>query len=177
MVLPALVQCDRWSIVADVRWGRDAVTSSFELAGRRGAFGGPAGPVSLPDELQQFCDALERSALGWRAEPAATVHDVPGVGVFVPDLRLISKHGDVVLLEALGFWSREAVFRRADLVAAGLGAPVVFVASERLRVDPKVIAGTQPAALVLYKGVLSARAVVSAAEAVLARSVPATGAM
>ena len=95
--------------------------------------------------------------------------DLPGVGLCVPDLVFTHRaSGRRVFFEALGYWSREAVWRRVDLVAAGLPHPIVFAVSSRLRVSEEVLEETLPGRLYVYKGVMSARAVEERLDAVLA---------
>lgn len=162
VVLPMLCQAERWSLQADVRWGRERKPLSFVAEGRRDHFGGAGDAPALPDELQRLIDDLADGRSGWTATPALAVHDVPGIGVFVADLVLQGPKGERVLFELLGFWSRDAVFRRAELLRAGLGSAVVLAGSERLRVDRSVV-DAPGAELLLYKGILMARRVVEAA--------------
>ena len=58
-------------------------------------------------------------------------------------------------LEVLGFWSRDAVWRRIELARKGLGAPVLFAVSSRLRVSEEMLEDEEEAALYVYKGVMS----------------------
>ncbi len=172
IVLPMICQAERWSITADVRWGKERKPLAFVAEGRRDRFGAPADAPALPDELQRLIDDLARADTGWSAAPAPAVHDVPGLGVFVADLVLTGPASERVLFELLGFWSRDAVFRRAELLRRGLGCAVVLAGSERLRVDRSVV-DAAGAELVLYKGVLSARRVLEAAARAAAAVAPA----
>jgi hypothetical protein len=80
---------------------------------------------------------------------------LPGVGLCVPDLRFTRlEDGVVVFLEVLGFWSREAVFRRLDLVRGGLPATILFAVPERLRVSETLLDDRDDAALYVWKGVM-----------------------
>jgi hypothetical protein len=65
--------------------------------------------------------------------------------------------GELAYLEVLGYWSREAVFRRVDLVTQGLAARVLFAVSSRLRVSEEVLGDELPSRLYVYKGALSAK--------------------
>ena len=102
----------------------------------------------------------------WSVRRSSAILNLPGVGVVVPDLEL--KKGDrKVYLEVLGFWSRDAVWRRVEMSQRGLREPVLFAVSARLRVSEDVLGDDAPSALYVYKGVMSARAVLERAEALL----------
>ena len=95
---------------------------------------------SLPDELAAFVTAFERLESGWRVDRAPAVLDLPGAGVCVPDLAFVrARDGARVHFELLGFWSREAVWRRVELVRAGLPHRILFAVSKGLRVGEAVL--------------------------------------
>jgi hypothetical protein len=56
----------------------------------------------------------------------------------------------------LGFWSRDAVWKRVELVQAGLPQKILFAVSSRLRVSEAVLDDDLPGALYVYKGAMSA---------------------
>lgn len=170
MLLPALELCERWSLVADVRWGKARLPHEFRLEGRgRGAADG----APLSDEVAELAERIERLDCGWTARPAGCTLSLPGVGLVVPDLALERRRGrakETVYVEVLGYWSREAVWRRVELVEAGLAEPTVFAVSARLRVSEAVLGDDNPSALYVYKGVMSARALLDRVEAVASRA-------
>ena len=95
---------------------------------------------------------------------------MPGVGLCVPDL--VFDHattGERVYLEVLGFWSRDAVWRRVELVERGLAQRILFAVSQHLRVSEEVLGDDLPGALYVYKRVMSARAMLERVEALAAR--------
>jgi predicted nuclease of restriction endonuclease-like RecB superfamily len=156
MVLPALEACERWSLVADVRWGAEREALVFKLEG--GCASGKAKAPPLPDEVAALVASFKRLDTDWRVAPASSILELPGVGLCVPDL--VFKRGDAVVhLEVMGYWSREAVWRRVELVQQGLAAPILFAVSSRLRVSEEVLADDAPSGLYVYKGAMSASAV------------------
>ena len=81
------------------------------------------------------------------------------MGLCVPDLTFVhAESGRRVHLEVLGFWSRDAVWRRVELVEQCLLERVVFAVSSRLRVSEEVLGDAEHAALYVYKGAMSAKA-------------------
>jgi predicted nuclease of restriction endonuclease-like RecB superfamily len=165
LALPAIAACDTWSIEADVRWGADRRPLRFRTGGAGVADSAPAddGPASgWPDELATFVAAFERAETGWRIEREPAVLDLPGAGLCVPDLAFVrARDGSRVFFELLGFWSREAVFRRIDLVRAGLPDKILFAASKSLRVGEGLLDDAQGAALYVFSRVLAVRPVLA----------------
>jgi predicted nuclease of restriction endonuclease-like RecB superfamily len=166
LALPALSECDAFTLAAEVRWGPDRSPLGFRLEGGRAA-GEPGAPAEgrLPDEVAALVEGVRGVDTPWKVAPAGAILDFPGVGLCIPDL--VFEHeatGECVYLEVMGFWSREAVWRRVELVEAGLGDKVLFAVSERLRVSEQALDGDLPGALYVYKRVMSARAVLERVE-------------
>jgi predicted nuclease of restriction endonuclease-like RecB superfamily len=163
LALPAIAACDVWSIEADVRWGADRRPLRFRMGGASvpdGARSGDGRGSSWPEELTTFVAAFERADTGWRIEREPAVLDLPGAGLCVPDLAFVrASDGARVYFELLGFWSRQAVFRRIDLVRAGLPEKILFAASKSLRVGEALLDDAQGAALYVFTRVLGVRAV------------------
>ena len=143
----------------------------------RGAGGGLArdarpsatSDVHLADDVRTLLRDLRvaggSSASPWSVDVASVVLDVPGSGVVIPDLVLQREGRGPVYVELLGFWSRDAVWRRVELAKSGaLGARVVFCANARLRVSEAVLEGGDEAALYVWKGKPSARALLERVE-------------
>jgi predicted nuclease of restriction endonuclease-like RecB superfamily len=155
--LPALLACDEHCISASLRWGKERTPMTFKIEGKANrAVGREA--ARLPDEVEALLSRFEALGSCWRAEATGEILEVPGTGLCVPDLRFVhGETGELAYLEVLGYWSREAVFRRVDLVTRGLSARVLFAVSSRLRVSEEVLDDELPSRLYVYKGALSAK--------------------
>jgi hypothetical protein len=70
-----------------------------------------------------------------------------------------------LLVEILGFWSRDAVFRRIEAAERGMRERVLFVVSSRLRVSEELLDGVEAASLYVYKGKINVAALLRKAEA------------
>ena len=78
----------------------------------------------------------------------------------VPDLAFVrARDGARVHFELLGFWSREAVWRRVELVRAGLPHRILFAVSKSLRVGEAVLDDAPHAALYVFTRVIAAKPV------------------
>jgi predicted nuclease of restriction endonuclease-like RecB superfamily len=166
LALPAIAECDTWSLEADVRWGADRRPAIFRLEGAAGA--PSTAPAPAPTAVDALVAGFEKLGSDWRVERDPAVLDLPGVGLCVPDLafkRDRGGRGERVFFELLGFWSREAVWRRVDLVRAGLPHLVLFAVSRDLRVSEDVLPDDAPGALYVFTRTPSPRAVLERLEA------------
>jgi len=183
LLLPALEETAApYRLEAQVKWGQDRRTLTFRHArGEASGADGPAAPpaadlatgagsarppVHLPDDLQRFVAAFDALGSSWDVQPASAILHLPGLGVCLPDLLFRDRQsGAEVHLEVLGFWSRAAVWRRVDLVRAGLPQRILFAVSSRLRVSEAALPEDLPGELLVYKGVLNPRRVLERLEA------------
>ncbi len=161
LVLPALDACDRWRLEADIRWGKERTPLVFRLAGEASSAG--AESVPLPDEVEALVRSFRALETSWRVSTNTQILELPGVGLSVPDLvferRTAGAPRERVYLEVMGYWSRAAVWKRVELVQAGLSERILFAVSAKLRVSEDVLDEELPGALYVYKQTLSARTI------------------
>jgi uncharacterized protein len=172
LAYPAIAACGRWSLEAEVRWGKERQPLTFGASGQAPEAGGPE-PVPLPEEVGALLEELQElvGAQGrWRVGVSQRILDLPGAGIVVPDLELTDASGTVVAVEVLGFWSREAVWRRVELAERGLPVPIVFVVGKQLRVSEQALPDSLPAALYVYNRRIRARALLDRVETVAGRT-------
>jgi uncharacterized protein len=170
LALPAIMACDTWEVCAELRWGKDRRPLRYQLHG--GATGAKEATArsALPVEAAALLADLRQQDTVWQVMPADTILDLPGHGVCVPDLEFVHREsGQHVLLEILGFWSRAAVWKRVELVNAGLTLPIVFAVSKHLRVSEEILPADAPAALYVYARTMNARVVLDRVDAVATR--------
>ncbi|MGA7118936.1 MAG: DUF790 family protein [Polyangiaceae bacterium] len=160
LVLPALEECDAWRLVADVHWGKEREPLIFRLSGT-GSRENVEGPP-LPDEVRALVRSFDALETAWRVSVNTAILELPGIGLSVPDLLFERREGGTrerIYLEVMGYWSRAAVWKRVELVQAGLAERVLFAVSSRLRVSEDVLDGDLPGALYVYKHTMSARTI------------------
>jgi predicted nuclease of restriction endonuclease-like RecB superfamily len=156
LMLPALEASEVFELRADVLWGASRTPLVFEHRHVRAASGVvPSGPR---DEVLEL--GRDFSALGspWQVESCDEILDLPGSGVCVPDLVFRRAGAEPIYFELLGYWSRDAVFRRVELAERGLGRRIVFGVSSKLRVSESVLDPDTHAALYVFRGKPTARA-------------------
>lgn len=170
--LPALMACGSLRLKAELRWGKRRERLSFEQAYAPAA-DVPVEMAGVRSDVLELRDAIAASGSSYSARLSEELLDLTerGGGVLVPDLELtrMGKDGKErgVLIELLGFWSRDAVFRRIEAAQRGLSRPVLFVVSSRLRVSEELLEGVEQASLYVYKGKINVHALLRKAEALL----------
>jgi uncharacterized protein len=168
--LPALLSCGQVRLKAELRWGKRRERLSFEQTYAESP--GPFEHAGVRSEVLELLEALQTAA-PWQARLSEKLIDLSerGGGVLVPDLELSRPAAggtrETVLVELLGFWSRDAVFRRIEAAERGLGERVLFVVSSRLRVSEELLDGTDVASLYVYKGKINAQSLLRKAQALL----------
>lgn len=176
LALPAITECDDWLIDADLRWGKDRRPLRFRLAGKSALAAPKTGEqvrAVLSDDVAVLLGAVNELDTPWRAAIAREIFELPGVGLCVPDLVFThAGSSPPVHLEVLGFWSRDAVWKRIELAQRGLLRPLVFAVSKHLRVSEAALGDHLPALLYVYSRVLNARAVVERVEEAARRFSP-----
>lgn len=169
LMLPVLDECGQWKLRADIVWKPNPKPYLFELESES-VIGEGQDDERLADEVEQLKERFLGLESEWEVETARELLDMPGVGLCVPDLAFTRKGEPFrVYFEALGYWSREAVWRRVELAEAGMKEPVIFAFSSRLRVSEEALDEDLPSELLSYKGVVSAKAVLERLENMWAR--------
>lgn len=156
--LPMLLAAGDVKLSAPVTWGKTRSRSTFTFDSRD--FPWLPEPPPLPpvaEHVQKLVADINKQK-GFSATLGEDVFQVPGVGVCAPDVAVIhEKTGQLVYIDVLGFWSRDAVWRRVEMVERGLDVPTIFAVSDRLRVDKDALKA-ESARLYVYKGVMRAKA-------------------
>lgn len=162
LVFPVLCACDELRLSAELRWGKLRKPLSFHYDHVLAPTMADA-EVALPDDVADLRRGLEKLDSDWRVLLNEDILDLPGIGLCVPDLKLL-RGADTAYVEVLGFWSRDAVWKRVELVGQGLSQRIVFAVSSRLRVSEEVLED-DTSALYVYKGVMSPKALLQKVEA------------
>jgi predicted nuclease of restriction endonuclease-like RecB superfamily len=167
LILPVLDECGPWTLDARIRWDKTPKVYRFQLEGGQALAASGATPFS--DEVEALVATVKKKGRGWTVAATDKILDLPGVGLCVPDL--VFRHPDSAepfYLEVMGFWSRDAVWRRVELVQEGLRTRILFAVSSRLRVSEKALDGDLPGQLYVYKGSLIAGEVLDRLDAMRA---------
>jgi hypothetical protein len=165
LFLPTVLACARFHVACELLWGKEREAATFEITPEQG-LAAPADdePGTAPD-LDAFRAAFTRLESGWRVRACDRVFALPGEVVCVPDL--VFEHaetGEEVYLESFGFWSRDAVWARVELLRKGAPIPVILAVSKHLRVSEEVLGDDDAGELYVYANVPSPRGVLERLE-------------
>lgn len=170
LMVPALEECGQWQLDAEVIWGKEKQRLAFHMEGKgQGTSDTDGDEPRLADETARLLERFQKLATPWKASPATAILNLQGVGLCIPDLQFVHlETGEVAYLEVMGFWSRDAVWKRVELVRAGLPHQIIFAVSKSLRVSEQVLTEDLPGALYVYKNVMNPERI----ESLLSKKVP-----
>lgn len=160
LFLPVLVAGDGWALAAEVMWGKTRAKLSMELTSSDGLVSHYRGGAGELEEVTALEAAFSKQPGDWEVGRDAGIFELKGKGVFMPDL--VFRHratGDRVFLEAFGYWNREAVFRRVELIEQGFAGKFLLAVSRKLRVSPEIAGESFPGQILVYTGAIPAHAV------------------
>ncbi len=164
-----------FKLEADVQWTKAKTPAVFRLASSD-LPPGIVAPDLVSDELKLLLKNLKKLSSDWGVRRSTALLQLPGHDICAPDLVFTHEgSGQKVYLEIMGFWSRESVWRRVDLVSEGLKEPIVFAVSERLRVSEKALDDEKTGTIYVYKGVMNAKKVLEKVNSIAARAVVTEG--
>jgi uncharacterized protein len=167
LFLPTLVAGEGWRLRADVLWGKQRARALFELSDADGLVSTARDSAAELQEVDTLERAFARIGGPWSAARQPDVFDIRGRGVFVPDLVFIHNDTGVrVYLEVFGYWSRDAVFKRVELLDASFPHKVILAVSKRLRVSDEVAGDDFPGRILVYSSAIAAGSVVRMLEQV-----------
>lgn len=161
LALPSLLACDEYTIRASLRWGKERAPRTFKIEGRAQRVEAESEP-HLPEEVAALLERFSALKSEWEAGVSSDILEVRGEGLCVPDLRFVNRlTGEIAYLEVMGYWSRDAVWKRVELARNGLDSRVIFAVSSRLRVSESVLEGEVPSELYVYKGQIKAQEILA----------------
>lgn len=166
LILPGLALAERWSLTAEVVWGKERRALRFELdqdaplVSRHKDVGTWVG-----DEEQHLQKAFRALDSPWKLSRVARAIDLGGRDVLVPDYVLRHEDGREALLDIVWFW-RKARFSDRLALLREYGPPNLIVAlATRYNAD-KADPDVGDATCYPFKGVISPKRLVELAEVV-----------
>lgn len=187
LLLPLLQQYSQFRMVAQVQWGKTKVPLSFSLEGgqhsnrpkgllvnssigsdesrlastEQSLFTAEASEGGNP-EMTDFLKKFVSLSSSWKAFESSDILHLPGIGLCIPDIQFVHQTtGETIYFELLGYWSREAVWKRVELMQKGFPYKILFAVSKRLRVSEQALDDQTPGMLYVFSETLQAKSVLS----------------
>ena len=160
LFLPHLLACSHFELRAQVLWGKTKDPLVFDLSSADGLeVVAPDLPSTTPD-LDGFVEAFDKLGSEWSVAHNERIFALPGEVACVPDLVFCNRESkELVYLEAFGFWSRDAVWKRVELLRKGFPARVLLAVGKQLRVSEQVLDEDASGEIYVYRATISPRAV------------------
>jgi predicted nuclease of restriction endonuclease-like RecB superfamily len=135
--LPTLLQCKRFELKAEVRWGAQRKEKEFLVDSKAGLRSHlPDYGDYVPKELTMFADLFRKQIAAWDISTDTALLPVGTGGYWAPDFVLIQRSsGKQVYLEIMGFWRRTDVEKHYRRLRKELTAPFVLAISEQFNTD------------------------------------------
>ncbi|MDC3954250.1 DUF790 family protein [Polyangium jinanense] len=160
MFLPQVLAFRSFHVRAELAWGKARTRAVLEITPEDGLVSHVAEAPSTGPDLDVFKQAFERLGSEWSVAENDHIFALPGEIACVPDLVFRSETtGEEVFLEAFGFWSRQAVWQRVELVRKGFPARFLLAVGKQLRVSEEVLGEDEAGEIYVYRATMSPRAV------------------
>lgn len=136
LFLPTLLQCQRFELTAEVRWGAQRKDKQFVLDSADGLQSHTVDYGNYtPKELTQFGESFRKTIDDWEIDEEAELVPLSD-GFWVPDYKLTHKPtGQRVYLEILGFWRRTDAERTYRRLHREIPGQFVLAVSEQFNID------------------------------------------
>jgi hypothetical protein len=171
MLMPALRAAGPFKLEADIHWGtrrEPLLYRNTHNPGRRDPTPNAAADEQFEhtSELAQLMIDLKSLSAKFQVRPATVLIDLPGVGVCVPDISFVDPEVPerCVHFELMGYWSRASVWKRVELVQAGLPERIIFGVNQRLRVSEDVLDRNAHGSLYVFRGRPNAKSLLERVE-------------
>ncbi len=141
LFLPAVLLCQNYRLVAELRHGPKREPRAFELSPGDGLVS-PMGDygVYVPEEMKAFAERFRQVAPAWEIRETTVIHELGREGVWIPDYVLVHRQSGIeVYLDIVGFWRRSSLERIVSLLPAHGPPRYVLAVSDKLKVDESAL--------------------------------------
>lgn len=165
--IPALMLCKDWRAEAEVLWGIEKRGCVFRMTSeQKWVSHYPDRGVYLTREEEWLVERFEALGSRWALERKSEIHDLGGRGVLIPDFVLRHRDdGRVAYLDIVGFWRREYLEARLEMLRDAGPPNLVLAVPARLKGSDEDWKA-QPGEVMFYKDVILAKELLERVERV-----------
>jgi hypothetical protein len=161
MFLPALMLLDRWKLEADILWSKRRQESKFYLDSSSGLVSHYR--ISEQEQIEEsdiFSKQFREAESDWHISTDTDIINLKGEGVCIPDFVFTnSKTKAKVYMEVFGYWSRDAVWKRIELLEKSFPHPLILALSKKLRISEKAVGDDLPGQVFVYTTAISVKSI------------------
>jgi hypothetical protein len=161
LFLPALMLLDKWELEADILWGKRRQESKFYLDSSSGLVSHYR--ISEQEQLEEseiFLKQFKDTKSNWDISTETDIVNLKGEGVCIPDFVFTHKETKAkVYMEVFGYWSRDAVWKRIELLEKSFPHPLILSVSKKLRVSEKAVGDDLPGQVFVYTTAISVNSI------------------
>jgi len=173
--LPALLLFPSWRAEAELRWGPQKRDVLFRVSPQDGLVSHlPDKGAYITKEEQWVLDRFAALKSPWALSREGSLIDLDGRGVLIPDFVARHPDGREALVEVLGFWRKDTLQARIELLGAAGPKNLVLAVPWKLRGGAEDEAVSAGAEAIYFKEVIVAKELLERVERVGAK--PAAGA-
>lgn len=168
--LPALLLFPSWRAEAALRWGPQKRDVVFRVSHADGLVSHlPDKGAYVTKEEQWVLDRFAALKTPWTLTREGSLLDLDGRGVLIPDFVARHPDGREALVEVIGFWRRDTLQARIELLGAAGPKHLVLAVPWKLRGGAEDEAAAAGAEVLFFKEVLVAKELLERVERVGAR--------
>jgi predicted nuclease of restriction endonuclease-like RecB superfamily len=163
--LPALLLCENWSMEAEIQWEDKRKKLTFKLDHETDlqSHYPDKGVYVTGEELHFRKQWKKKNKTQWSLEPKARTLRLGSQDVLVTDYTLSHEDGREAEIYIVGFWQRQTLIRKLELIEEHAPPNVIVLAPARLRASQDDLDSISDR-LLFYKQVIPTKKVVALAE-------------
>ena len=167
LFIPTLLSCDRFELEAIVTWGKERRPGTFSLSHADGLEAPKRGKgMWVSAEEKTLRAQWKKLDTPWTLERSTRIVDLDGRGLLVPDYIVRHPDGRQGLVEIVWSWRRSTFERRLALLQQSAPPNLIVVLSLRRHVGEEERPSLPTGTIVPFKGVISPKRIIEAAERV-----------
>ncbi|MFW5799521.1 MAG: DUF790 family protein [Spirochaetota bacterium] len=161
LFLPALILLDDWELEAELVWGKKKQKATLKIDSKTGLVSHyKSNDISMLEECEVFLKQFKETDNNWTVSNNNEIINLKGEGICIPDFVFKHKEtGDKIYMEVFGYWSRDTVWKRIELIEKNFPEKLILAVSKKLRISEKAVKEELPAQVYVYTNMILPNAI------------------